>query len=277
MEPSEKPGTAQQATASLPYYGSPPVIEVVCSVQFEPLRGFASVHFGDFRRYVDDKYPQTEDRTPVADLFEGRKTPDTPETFEMPPLRRVFYIDTSGNFLLQVQPSRFMTNWRKSREEDEYPRFEAAYGRFLEGWDVFLRFARDRALGTPKTNQYELTYINHIVAIDKGFPAAIEQFVPLFSWTSARSMDFLPLPTSVAMRLRFPLPENAGVLHLKMDHGRRQHDKKEILLLEFTARGAAAPDWSDMKPWFATAHEWIVKGFTDLTSLEAHEQWRRVQ
>ncbi|MBI3855403.1 MAG: TIGR04255 family protein [Planctomycetes bacterium] len=231
------------------------------------------LHYGEFRELVKGEYPNTEDRMPIADLFENRKVPTIPETLEVPPLRRVFYIDASGNFLLQLQPSRFLANWRRMRAEDEYPRFGAAYKRFLTGWDLFLRFARDRGLGTPMANQYELTYINHIVAMEAGFPAGIESFMPLFSWSAARSLRFLPPPLGLAMRLRFPLPENSGVLHLKVDHGRRQHDDKEILVLEFTARGPAAPDWSDMKRWFGIAHEQIVNGFTDLTSPAAHRQW----
>ncbi len=280
MSPEQRARTTEEVqTETLPNYAAPPVIEVVCSVQFKSLGAFTSIHFGKFLAWVTDSYPQTEDRTPVADLFEGRPVLQVPETFDVPPLRRVFYIDSSGNFLLQLQPTRFMANWRKLREEDRYPRFDEVERRFLEGWDVFLRFAADQELGTPQANQYELTYINHIVALDdqEEFPAATERFMPWFSWTSCRSLGFLPPPSGLGMRLRFDLPDKRGVLHLKLEHGRRQTDGKDVLLVEFTARGPAEPDWSNMRSWFSTAHEWIVKGFTDLTSTQAHVRWGRVQ
>jgi uncharacterized protein (TIGR04255 family) len=277
----ESSGATQNDTnLDLVSYSSPPVIEVVCGIQFEPLHRFMSVHYGEFRQLVKDEYPKIEERSPVIDLFEDRKSPtlsDAVETLEAPPLRRVFYVDDSGNFLLQLQPSRFLANWRRMRAEDQYPRFSATYKRFLERWDTFWRFAKEHELGMPRANQYELTYINHILSIDEGFPAAIEYFMPLLSWSRARSLDFLPRPLSIAMRLRFPLPENGGSLHLKVDHGQRKHDGKEILVLEFTARGPAAQDWSDMRRWFGMAHQQIVTGFTDLTSEAAHEHWGKLR
>jgi uncharacterized protein (TIGR04255 family) len=189
----------------------------------------------------------------------------------------VFYIDTSGNFLLQVQPSRFLANWRRLRDEEEYPRFGATYRRFLEGWSTFLRFVRESGVGIPEANQYELTYINHISPREGGFPAEVESYMPIFSWSRGQSLGFLPRPSSVSMRLRFPLPDNKGALHLKVDHGRRKRDDKEALVVDFTARGPAAPDWSDLEAWFATAHEHVVNGFTDLTSPAAHMHWGRTE
>lgn len=277
VNPQDQPSIAQPKTdAPLPSFERPPVIEVAFSVQFAPLPGFTSIHYGQFLECVNDKYPKTEDRGPVADQFEPVTTPSvTAEAFNVPPLRRVFYLDESGNFLLQVQPSRFMTNWRKLQDTDQYPRFAAPYTRFRDGWDVFLHFAEERRLGHPRADQYELTYINHLEAFDQPFPKAIEQLVPAFSWTSTRSIDFLPFPSGIALVLRFPLPENNGSLHLKMELGRRNRDQKGVLVVDFTARGPALPDWSNMNSWFAMAHEWVVKGFTDLTSQEAHRHWGR--
>lgn len=37
------------------------------------------------------------------------------------------------------------------------------------------------------------------------------------------------------------------------------------------------PDGTDMEECFEMAHEWIVRGFTDLTSIQAHKQWGRYQ
>lgn len=278
---AQNDATAQRETPSdevLPSYSTPPVIEVVCGVQFEPLTKFTSVHYGEFRELIRHEYPGTEDQTPVAELFENRPAAaGGTETLPMPPLRRVFYIDNSGNFLLQLQPSRFLANWRRMRDEDQYPRFDATFTRFLEGWDVFLRFARDSGLGMPTANQYELTYINHIVAREEGFPAEIEGVMPMFSWSRGRSLEFLPTPASVSMRVRFALPEEKGAVHLKVDHGRRKRDQQETLVLDFTARGPAAPNWSDLRPWFTMAHQHIVNGFTDLTSPTAHEHWGRTE
>lgn len=44
----------------LPEYRLPPVIEVVCGVQFAPIPGFLSVHFGEFWQRVKEAYPKAE-------------------------------------------------------------------------------------------------------------------------------------------------------------------------------------------------------------------------
>ena len=273
VDPCQEPSIQPRIDSRLPSFEAPPVIEVVCSVQFEPLRLFNTVHYGQFLERVRNQYPRTEDRTPVVDQFEPLKKSISTETFDTPPLRRVFYVDESGNFLLQLQPSRFMANWRRMRDTDQYPRFSAPYTRFLEGWDTFLHFTEDRKIGLPQVNQYELTYINHVEAFDRPFPEAIEQLLPSFAWTSNRSIGFLPFPSGMSSRLRFPLPDDAGALYLKIERARRNRDQKEVLVIDFTARGPAAPDWSDMRSWFTVAHEWVVKGFADLTSPEAHRHW----
>ncbi len=47
-------------------------------------------------------------------------------------------------------------------------------------------------------------------------------------------------------------------------------DKRRFLSLELTARGlpSDSPE-QNMEGWFASAHEWIVNGFGDLTTQEA--------
>lgn len=260
----------------LPEYKSPPVIEVVCGVQFEPLPGFLSVHFGDFWQRIKSSYPRSEDRPPLGEVRETEQgTIAKAELLDLPPLRRAFYVDATGNFLLQVQPSRFLANWRKERTEDTYPRYETAMRRFKEGWTSFVAFTTDAGLGVPRTNQYELTYINHIAEGVEPYPVGIEQCIPVLAWKAAQSTGFLPSPQSAALRLQFALPGGKGRLHVTLNHGRRQDGPKSVLVLDLTARGPARADWADMLDWFSTAHEWIVRGFTDLTSAAAHETWGR--
>jgi uncharacterized protein (TIGR04255 family) len=79
------------------------------------------------------------------------------------------------------------------------------------------------------------------------------------------------------INLRFPLPQDRGALHVTYKHGKKVSDKKDVLILDLTARGPAKLDGSDMEDWFDLAHEWIVRGFTDLTSALAHKRWGRMQ
>jgi uncharacterized protein (TIGR04255 family) len=262
----------------LPHYNSPPVIEVVLGVQFEELPGFLSVHFGSFWECVRSDYPEAEDRPPLPSVFEERPSQEPSLDFlDVPPLRRVFLVHSSKNYLLQVQPTRFLHNWRKLKPTDAYPRFAAAEERFLSNWSIFRRFVEQNKFGSLKANQYELTYINHILSDEKGFPHAIHEYSYVFNWPNQRPNFFLPDPASLAIDVKFRLPEKRAMLHVNVKHGRRLPDKMEVLILELTARGPAQSDASDMKGWFSTAHEWIVRGFTDLTTTIAHERWGRTR
>lgn len=261
----------------LPSYRRPPVIEVVCGLQFDAIEGFTSAHFGKFWSSVSNEYPHVQDREPLAEVFENLKGRPQAEIVPLilPPLRRVFYIDTSGNYLLQIQPSRFLANWRKVRNEDEYPRFNTAYKRFLRGWEQFSKFLRDENLSIPRVNQYELTYINHIFEATTPFPEGIQEHLRFYSWRNAQSLKFLPAPRLAQMVFQFALPDSKGTLHLVINHGTRVPDNKSVMMMEFTVRGPARANSSDRDDWFAVAHEWIVKGFTDLTTAEAHKRWER--
>jgi uncharacterized protein (TIGR04255 family) len=254
------------------------VIEVVCGVQFEELASFSTIHYSKFWSRVAGDYPRTEDREPLAEVMDspqGVEARDQVFTLNLPPLRRVFFVSDSENYVLQMQPSRFLTNWRRRHAEDEYPRFTAAYGRFLRGWREFLDFSSAEKLGAPKVNQYELTYINHMTEAEMPFPEGIQEYVGWFTWRSAQTLKFLPSPRGVDLGLRFRLGDGKGTLHVTVKHGHRLDDKKGVMVMDLTARGAGKSDGSDMDSWFKLAHEWIVIGFTDLTTGDAHRRWER--
>jgi uncharacterized protein (TIGR04255 family) len=263
---------------NLPSYKKPPLNEVVCGVQFVPFPGFRSTHFGRFADRLQARYPKTEDREPLADVYEGEQGPQVKDeliTLQMPPLRRVFYVDPTGNYLLQLQPSRFLSNWRKQKDSDAYPRFTAAFDRFKEGWRDLLEFAKAEGIGQPQVNQYELSYINHIPESSVPFPEGMQHYLRFFSWANIRSSQVLRAPRSGTFRFQFALSGHQGTLHVTVNHGKRMTDQKGILLVDLTARGPARFDWSDIDEWFATAHATIVNGFTDMTTPEAHEIWGR--
>jgi uncharacterized protein (TIGR04255 family) len=268
---------AMSRREDLPSYRRPPVSEVVCGVQFGPIHGFGSVHFGKLWAHIKSEYPRTKDVAPLAEIFEGERgaqVRDDLVSLELPPLRRVFYETEDGNFLLQVQPTRFLSNWKKERENDQYPRFTAAYQRFIRGWQTFLTFIGEEKLGAPQVNQYELTYINHITEATRAFPGGIGEHLRVFNWAE-ENMLILSKPRAANCRISFPLPNGKGTLHVTVGHGVRPTDNTGVMVLELTARGPARSDWSDMQVWFHLAHEWIVKGFTDLTTSAAHRRWER--
>jgi uncharacterized protein (TIGR04255 family) len=267
-----------ESDLQLPHYKRPPLVETVCGIQFEPLAKFSSVHFGEFWEVVKAEYPEVEDQTPLPEVLEGTpaQAPHlSAQIMEKLPLPRVFYKDRTGNFLLQVQPSRFLSNWRKQKDSDEYPRFGAAQEKFARGWKVFLEFLDRSGIGKPSANQYELSYINHITAGEAGsFPLALAEFLPMFSWVT-ESRKFSSALEVVGSRLKYALPESKGALYVTINHGTRKTDGASIAVIDLTVRGPAKEDWSDFSDWFALAHESAVLMFMEITSPSAQAIWGR--
>ena len=76
-------------------------------------------------------------------------------------------MNSAGTEMIQIQNDRFIKNWRKCGENEEYPRYaKTVKPAFERDFREFLAFLADENLGAVKVNQCEVTYVNHIVAGD---------------------------------------------------------------------------------------------------------------
>ena len=254
--------------ALLPEFDNPPVLEVVSGVQFDVLPGLQTRHFGQFWNLLKEQFPNTQDAPPLPEVAETVQV----SIMTMPPLRRMILVSTDNRFVIQLQDSRFHVNWRKTSEADKYPRFKEIYPRFEKLWDQFATFIAQTMVGSLKPNRFELTYVNHIEAANPtDIVSSIEASVRMYSWTTMKP-EFLPRPNSVSAAWQFPLPDGKGILTANLSHPER--NRRQIVVLNMFAAGPASPTYT-LDDWFQTAHEWIVRGFTDLTTKTAHEKWGR--
>ncbi|MCG3125777.1 MAG: hypothetical protein CHACPFDD_00604 [Phycisphaerae bacterium] len=271
---------ATSANPPLPDYDSPPVIEVVCGFQFAPLDRFLATSFGLLWERFRAEYPICEQHPPLVQVTERLGQPIAEESqveFSSEfPLPRIFFVHRSPCWLIQVQNDRFLHNWRKQDEADAYPRFPEVFGKFWAAWEQFLRFCDDEKLGTPRLNQLEVTYINHVVQ-GEGWDGmdTIGGVFPDIGWRTPRS--FLPTLESVNWTASFALPETTGRLHASVRHAVRRRDSRAVLLCELTARGLPRRlDHDSVRNWFQLGREWIVRGFADLTGERIQtEIWKR--
>ena len=254
-------------------FGHPPVNEVICGVQFQSLPQWTTAHYGRFWDRIQGTYPDSEDQQPLVPLNLDDK--DKPPQFEasiLPPMRRVFFLRRPGNFLLQLQPNRFLHNWRQISPVDEYPSYTRAFPEFLDQWRIFLRFLQDSGSAPPKLQGYELTYFNTITGEDVQFPRDVWNFLSFYE----RNPAAVPPTPPSALNIRFvwPLESGEGRLFLRVQHGNRISDQKSVLLLELTVRGRLeTEDEPDLIARFEHAHEMIVQSFLKLTTENAHRQW----
>lgn len=266
---------------NLPNFEKPPVAEVVCGIQFKELRSLLAPHLGLLWERFKPEYPKCQEAPPLAqtlERFNDQPSPSIDAGFtDKPPLPRVWFLQTQGNGLIQVQRNRFLHNWRKIHPDDEYPHYDTVIEMFCERLSTFTDFINETSLGTINPLQYELTYVNHILD-GEGWNSFRElgKVLPDFDWRND-AKRFLPQSQDLNWRTSFDLPEREGRLHVAARSAKRREDNLPILLFELTVRGMPRDSSRDaMWKWFDLAHEWIVCGFADLTSDYMHTNiWRR--
>lgn len=264
----------------LPAFENPPVIETVLGVQFAPLESFTIPCFGLYWQRIRGRYPVQETQPALTRILEdfGTRLPVRPplgiELVSQPEVR-CWFIDASSTELIQVQRDRFIRNWRKVGDGDIYPRYERLKPQFEHDWAVFCAFLREFELGSPEVNQCEVTYINHF-EIGRELDAYGEAHKVIRLLSSEARSEFLPGPEIVRINTTYMMADKKGRLHVELQPVIRRHDAREMLQLTLTARGRPASSRpKDVLEWFDMGHEWIVRGFTDLTTEAMHRLWRR--
>ena len=266
---------------SLPEYENPPLVEVVCGVTFKNLNIIAP-HLGLLWQQYQPDFPRVEEvpnlPTPI-EIFEGQTLQGEIELTRMPQLPRELFISEDENTVIQIQRDRFAHNWRKQRFENPYPRYDNVFDSFQKRFSIFENFIGNADMQISPV-QYELTYVNHIPQGD--FWEKVSDIGNIFNRINFSFSGDLILkePETVNWRISFVLPKQSGRLYATIRTGAtRTSDNKNIIVFDLTVRGIGEDkSLSNMKQWFDIAREWIVKGFTDLTSAEAQKQlWRRKQ
>ena len=258
--------------SNLPSFDNPPVVEVAMGLQFNQLANVTTAHWGLFWNVVQAEYPQCSDNAPLFPQIEDFNVPGAVANvgialFPLPPQRRVFLTDNDREWLLQLQPDRFLHNWRLPGEAGRYPRYEAVAKRFFRQWENFNRFLADRSLGPAVVSQAEMTYLNRIVPENKDFK--IGDIFPDLRWQDRGR--FLAQPETTTLERTFCSADRRQRLRVSIRPG-YEPDKGRLVFCEITVRGGTQ---DDLPGWFDTAHAWIVNAFADLTSEAWHQIWGR--
>lgn len=265
------PKTVKSSVRSpLPSYYNPPVEEVVCGLRFEPVSELKVPHIGLLWEKLRKDYPQIQHAAPISSE-QGILIDESTGG----PLPRIWFIGAEDDQLIQLQGDRFYFNWR--RRLDQYPRYATILQKFIAAKSCLDSCLDELRLGKLKPIEFELTYINHIPK-GQGWETTddLEFVFRDFNWQT-RKGRFLPKPANYAWQVRFAFPEEQGSLSAKLSQGKRKTDGTPVLVLEMAARGMPNDSSHDgMKHWLDLAHEWIVRGFADLTTDEIQNSiWKR--
>jgi uncharacterized protein (TIGR04255 family) len=263
----------------LPEFENPPVVETVLSVQFESLSAIHTAHLGLLWERFRAQFPKVEERPPLDPVFEQFPENLRPrlglhlEAFEKPPVPRLWFVTENGNEMIQVQPDRFIKNWRKERNDEQYPRYEAGKNFFERDFNVFQEFLLENHLGTPHVNQCEVTYVNHIVA--GGGKRGFGDFSEVFSFWNSPCAGIPGIGEDSRTHARFIIPDAEGKpvgrLHVDVQPAIRTSDNRPMYVFQLTARGQVGESFE----FFDLGRRWIVKSFAALTTARMHEVWKK--
>lgn len=263
--------------SDLPDFSDPPVVETVLSVQFEALSEVRTAHFGLYWTEIHERFPETEERGELTSIIE--QFPDLPksgigiymEALEVPPMPRFWFVNRSGTELIQVQRDRFIKNWRKVGEGDQYPKYERVKEGFERDFRSFREFVTKQQLGTVRVNQCEVTYVNQILA-GEGWSSHAEIDKVFTLWRQPASV--CPgRAEDISFHARFPITDKEGApvgrLHAMVQSAARVSDGNLMFVLNLTARGQVG----EGTDFFDLGRSWIVRSFKELTTPEMHMIW----
>jgi len=267
--------------APLPDYDSPPVVETILGVQFDPLAGYRNAHSGAFWKTLNaEEWPSLYDLPPLPPQFERFAESTrwakigTQLTVTQDLSTRLQIKNREGDRMVQLQNGRLHFNWL-GRAGGKYPRYERVRGDFVWALQRFVEFVAQEKVGDFRPNQWEVTYLNHIpkgtvwhTPNDWGF------FLPL---AAVPTIEQLVEGESFAGGWHFAIPEKRGRLHVEWQHGRLpEPEEEEVIVLTLTARGPVAENEDFMQALLDgidLGRETIVRSFAALMSKASNEYW----
>jgi len=250
-----------------------PLGEMVLGMQFAPLAGWSVLHYGLYWESIRQAFPKFELKDPLLDpsgLASMQAAVSAPGGF-LPP--RVWFIDESDAYVLQLQHDRMLLNWRR-RQDSTYPRFRNLYSRLATIWSEFVQFSEKAGLGTPRVSRCENSYYNYVDT--QALQSAGTPFEGIFPVWHGGLQDYLGNSPTLAFSLTVALPDVQGQTTTSLQPAVVPNERKVLLQVQFTT--AIVPAASDMDAVLAAlelGHKWNVRAFREFTSEHAQQLWGR--
>ena len=261
-----------------PTYINPPIVEFVLGAQFAPLVALSSAHFGRFWNRLGSDWIKPRDNPLIEDQFETFDESAVSRKWRLrvepaPLVNRLTLLNRKGDRLLQLQPSRFHMNWRKTDELK--PSYKDLIDEFEIEFRKFISFCEEEGAGTVEVNQWELTYVDF-------FPRG-EYWETPEDWNRFLPGLFPDHPPAIAAPLRMErrdvqwtmeIQPKLGRLHLSAGIGNWKDDSCEGLSLNITARGPLVPEHTPtLRAGLDLGHDVAVRQFLDMVAEETKASW----
>lgn len=181
---------------------------------------------------------------------------------------RLWFVTNEGNHLLQFQPDRFVTNWRKRPVPQPYPRFEGIAGAFESNLNTLANHFASKFDYRININQAEVAYINII---------PVEDFFHAGKWFSVWN-DVVSNTEILNTIFNEVIQDKSGKPYARLSHIIQPifvaDGKQKAFHLSLTFRGKpSGADVPSSMQFLTLGREKIVMRFKEITTSEAHNIW----
>lgn len=269
--------------SDLPSYDRPPVTEVVLAVAFAEAPSLTVAHLGHFWfTELRAELPDIEEQPPYEPPIESLGAP-APAVLSFrflagPPSPRLWAKSADGTMLLQLQRNWIAFNWKDAPGSTQpYPRWAAIEERLLRYLRRLEEFCQREGLGSPVPIQVEVSYINSIGSgVQWHDHGDLHKVLTVVAPSQGLLAGAETTQLATAFRIRDEHDQVRGRLHVTAQPAFDVATNRPVLVLTLTARGAPHPATEDgVLSFLRLGHEWIVKGFTSLTTEPMHQEWGR--
>ncbi|MFK5985180.1 MAG: TIGR04255 family protein [Pseudomonadota bacterium] len=266
---------------TIPSFNNPPLNEVLLGVQYDSSEAFNLTTYGAIWDCFKEYFPDVQHHMPLEATFEkigGRRQQfsDFPtiqlEQMTSPALPRAWFVSDDGRELIQLQPDRFIRNWRRADFNDEYPRYEKRLRpEFLSALNTLNNFYKKNGFGFLKPNQCEISYINHIDA-DKTHCLLSDVFL---GWSNQYELsDIENININIKHIIKDSDSEFIGRLYIKVQPAFKLEEEKPIFLIELAIKGRPLGEGIEgVMSFMDMGREKIVRAFAKMTTKEMHDLW----
>jgi uncharacterized protein (TIGR04255 family) len=236
---------------------------------------------------LKEGYPVREQQPPLPPMDEPIEQFGTPQIelrFGGLSLPRTWFMSENRHLLIQAQSDRIALNWRRLAGDEPYPRYTALREEMAKLVDRLEEVLHDAEKAPPSVNFCELTYINEIavpgVTAGDAHPD-LGQILDLVDRVSGRS--FLPQAEDSQFQARWRIPldllpdgSRIGRLYVAVSPALRADTQLPIYGMNLASRIVPPASTSLVSgiDVLDIGHDWIVRGFADLTTQDMHQQWK---
>jgi uncharacterized protein (TIGR04255 family) len=257
-------------------FSNPPLVEMVVSVLFTTgYRHLKSAELGLFWSEINSDFPKIEEAAPLPPQIETPQRLNKPEInfSNLPPARRTILLSTDGRSLIQIQPDRFIFNWRKVEKGDRYPSYEEVALKFEKFFKIFRTFLAKIGINSFTYKQLELNYVNHIDD-DNGLRDVGIGGVLVDHNITHEAGTLLSKPCNYSWTTTYDLPGGEGRLHIMGQQAMLPPKPETFFRLVISSRGIPSePTDENMKKWFTMAHANITQAFICGTSKKLQKEY----